>query len=83
MLLPGPIGGISRQVARIGGLRGYYPNYYASDLVETVDATAALATTAPWVTGAGTIPKMHHPRFFGNVVMLPTGELFAVGGQNV
>ena len=78
LLLPGPVGGISSQVARIGGGRGPFTNG-ASDLVETVNVSTMPSS---WQS-SGTIPHMLHRRFEGNVVILPTGELFAIGGTTV
>ncbi|MEO6595341.1 MAG: galactose oxidase-like domain-containing protein, partial [Planctomycetota bacterium] len=79
LLLPASIGGISTQVARIGGFRGPITGN-ASDLVETANVSTPGSS---WLSGAGSIPAMNHRRLLGNVVILPTGELFAVGGQNV
>lgn len=79
LLLPGSIGGISTQVARIGGDRQWAGGHAESNLVET----AGIQTLpSSWLSGAGTIPSMHYKRFYGNVVILPNGDLFAIGGQN-
>jgi len=85
LLLPGLPGGISKKVARIGGRRlPPSPGLpYTSNLVETVMVNVIPPATSTWLsTGPGSIPPMNHPRHYGNVVMLPTGELFAIGGEN-
>jgi hypothetical protein len=85
LLLPGLPGGISNQVARIGGRR-IPPSgpAYTSDRVETVMVNVTPPATSTWLsTGPGSIPHMNHPRHQGNVVLLPTGELFAIGGENL
>ena len=79
ILLPGPIGRISTQVARIGGYRQAAGLQYESSLVETASLDVLPSS---WLSGAGTIPPMHYQRYFGNVVILPTGDLFAIGGQH-
>ncbi len=79
LLLPGTIGGISTQVARIGGYRLSVSNQ-ASDLVETASVNSGPSS---WQSGAGgSIPPMASRRHLANVVMLPTGDLFAIGGEN-
>ena len=75
LLMPAPIGGIGNQVVRIGGERIGVTNF-ASNLVETVNVQTSPST---WQTGA--MPNMAEERFYANVVMLPNGNLFAVGGQ--
>ena len=79
LLLPGPVGGISTQVARIGGRRDSFTGSDESNLVET---TSIRSLPSSWLSGPGAIPPMHYERFYGNVVMLPTGDLFAIGGQH-
>lgn len=79
LLLPSPIGGLSTKVARIGGRRAQGSNPPESNLVETVNIHSM---PSAWQSGSGTIPSMLHRRHFGNVVILPNGNLFAVGGQS-
>ncbi|HEX6811677.1 MAG TPA: galactose oxidase early set domain-containing protein [Planctomycetota bacterium] len=85
LLLPGIPGGISAQVARIGGQR-YPPGStqgYQSKRVETVTVNLSLPTTSRWwSTGTGSIPEMNVARSLANVVLLPTGQLFAIGGRS-
>ena len=78
LLLPGAIGAISNTVGRFGGYRFPVTNF-PSDLVETVNVNASPTW---WQSGPTAFPKMLYNRHFGNVVMLPTGELFAVGGKD-
>ncbi|HEX6810898.1 MAG TPA: galactose oxidase early set domain-containing protein [Planctomycetota bacterium] len=85
LLLPGLPGGISSQVVRIGGLR--YPPQPGpevhSNRAETVTVNVSPPAPCRWLsTGPGLVPAMNHARFHGNVVLLPTGELFAIGGQS-
>ena len=76
LLVPAPIGLISSHVARVGGLRTPVTND-PSDLVDT----AHIKTPGSWSTsGANSIPRMNHARFWGNVVLLPNGHWFAIGG---
>jgi hypothetical protein len=78
LLVPAPIGLISSYVARVGGDRCCVTNG-PSNLVDT----ASITTPGPWFTsGEGSIPPMNHARYFGNVVMLPNGDWFAVGGES-
>lgn len=79
LLLPTPIGGISTKVARIGGRRDQASIPPESNLVETVSVNVMPSS---WQAGAGGMPSMLHRRHFGNVVILPNGQLFAVGGQS-
>lgn len=77
LLLPAAMGGISTQIRRIGGGRGLTMNVAApSPEVETTNA-GGLPSASPWQQSA----PMTYPRSRGNVVMLPTGDLFAIGGD--
>ena len=82
LLLPGPISAISNKVARFGGRRGNGGLWAASNLVETAKVLNSLSSPSSWETGPA-LPPMNHIRFYGNVVMLPNGDLFAIGGQKV
>lgn len=85
ILMPTSIGAVATLVVRIGGNRGVLPAAVGpTNLVESVNAGAAPSVQGtPWSSGGPTdIPDMAHERFFGNVSILPTGDLFAVGGND-
>ncbi|HEU4420608.1 MAG TPA: galactose oxidase early set domain-containing protein [Planctomycetota bacterium] len=78
LLVPNPIGHISSHVARVGGLRHHLTNG-PSNVVDT----ASITTPGAWSTnGEVSIPPLHHARYLANVVMLPNGDWFAVGGES-
>jgi len=76
LLLPGAINGKSTTVARIGGDRTNVGPSNVVELVETVNVTTPPGSS--WQT----IPTMNYHRHYGNVVILPTGDLFAIGGKS-
>jgi len=76
LLVPAPVGLISSYVARVGGGRSPLTNG-PSNVVDT----ANVKTPGSWLTsGANSIPAMNHARVWGNVVLLPNGDWFAIGG---
>lgn len=80
MLMPGPAGQITTRIARIGGARFVATGGGATNRVETVLAGAGPAF---WSSGTvNDVPDMLFARNEANVVILPTGALFAVGGDN-
>lgn len=69
-------GGTFNRILRIGGMR--VTNALQASHSKTVEVCDALAPSSQWTTGG--IPSMYFNRMHANVVMLPGGELFAVGG---
>ena len=81
LLLPAGVGAMPSKVLRIGGLRTTTAGGGPTDRVESVVATIPSTQSNFWSTGGpGDLPDMLRKRHFGNVVILPTGDLFAIGG---
>ncbi|MEO6597229.1 MAG: galactose oxidase-like domain-containing protein [Planctomycetota bacterium] len=84
LLLPTGVGAVANRVVRIGGERisTLAPGY--TNRVESVVVTIPVGATNRWSSGTDVdIPDMIHARYFANVVILPTGDLFAVGGRPI
>ena len=66
-------------------------NNIAPDALSTTGGRAALAEVsqitgpdlpgAPWSSNGAAFPNLLHPRIYANSVLLPTGEIFVVGGS--
>ena len=85
LLYPAAIGAVPSLVLRIGGAwRTTFPGpVVPSRRVESSVVTGSATTSASWSSGGPTdLPNMERERFLANIVMLPTRELFAIGGYD-
>ena len=69
------VGGVYNRIMRLGGAR-------FGSASDAVDIALALTPGSFWLSGTSGVFKLTAKRYQGNTVILPNGQLFAVGGSN-